>query len=264
MIVRDAGDRWDIVLQPDHAELSAQFARAWGNDAFDPPAPRDPVVVATARHDDGWAIWERSPTLLHTGADARPRNFLDVQIPLHVAFYRAHIAAIGEEDAYAELLVSMHGRGIYNGRYGTDTNLRLSFAADEQEAIDAFAAEQEARQATLRAQLAPDEEELWRNYRLLQVYDRLSLHFCMRDAAVEPLALAPVPVAHDAPDGELRGEPDGQGRLRLAPFPFAQDPMRFTLRRHSVAKAAWPDHASFREAFSTTPAQEVEIVVASG
>jgi hypothetical protein len=264
MIVRDAGDTWDIVLQPDHAELSAQFARAWRNDAFDPPAPLEPVVIATARHDDGWAIWERSPTLLRTGADAQPRNFLDVQIPLHVAFYRAHIAAIGEEDAYAELLVSMHGRGIYNGRYGTDPNLRLAFAAEEQQAIDAFAAEQEARQATLRAQLEPDEDELWRNYRLLQVYDRLSLHFCMRDAAVDALALAPVPVRRGEPDAELRGEPDGPGRVRLAPFPFARDPMPFTLRRRRVPKAAWPDHASFREAFSATPAEEVELVVASG
>ena len=40
MIVRDRGDSWQVVLQPDHADLSAQFARAWGNAGFSRPAVR--------------------------------------------------------------------------------------------------------------------------------------------------------------------------------------------------------------------------------
>ena len=55
MIVRDLGDAWQIVLQTDHADLSAAFARAWAT----PLAPS--LVLATERHDDGWAVWEQSP-----------------------------------------------------------------------------------------------------------------------------------------------------------------------------------------------------------
>ena len=31
MIVRDLGDAWQLVLQTDHADLSAAFARAWAD-----------------------------------------------------------------------------------------------------------------------------------------------------------------------------------------------------------------------------------------
>jgi hypothetical protein len=260
MIVRDAGDAWEIVLQPDHALLSGQLARAWGNERFATPTPLGPVVTAATRHDDGWAIWERAPTLLEIDGVPKPRTFLDVQIPLHLAFYRAHIAAIGDEDPYAELLVSMHGRGIYNGRYGTDPMLRLTFADDDQRAIDAFVAEQEARQEALRAALVPDEDELWANYLLLQVFDRLSLHFCMKDPSREASTLGPIPVA-DGEATELRIQPDGPWRVTMDPYPFGESPATFTLLRRTVPKRAWPDHEAFRETFFATPVQETEIVV---
>ena len=53
----------------------------------------------------------------------KPLNFLDVGVLAHLAFYRAGIAAITEQDAYAGLLVSMHGAGIYRGRYGLQPEL---------------------------------------------------------------------------------------------------------------------------------------------
>ena len=31
------------------------------------------------------------------------------------------------------------------------------------------------------AELGVDEDERWTNYKLLQIYDRLSLYFCQRD-----------------------------------------------------------------------------------
>ena len=165
MIVRDLGDAWQIVLQTDHADLSAAFARAWAT-------PLAPVArLATERHDDGWAVWEQSPRF---DEDGTPVNFLDVDVRSHLAFYRAGIAAITEEDAYAGLLVSMHGAGIYRQRYGLDTALGLTRAAEVQGEVDAFVAEQEAK-------FGGDPGERQADYELLQLFDRLSLYFCMRD-----------------------------------------------------------------------------------
>ena len=63
VIVRDAGDAWQVVMQTDHADLSGAIATAWAD-----RGPRhDSVVVAARRHDDGWAVWERSPLVDHTG-----------------------------------------------------------------------------------------------------------------------------------------------------------------------------------------------------
>jgi DNA-binding transcriptional MocR family regulator len=55
----------------------------------------------------------------------------------------------------------------------------------------------------LAARLGVDEGELWVNYRLLQAWDRLSLHFCMRDVERgEPASLPRVPVGYDGEELE--------------------------------------------------------------
>ena len=261
MIVRDRGDSWQVVLQPDHADLSAQFARAWGNpDGFAAPKPLEPVAVATARHDDGWAVWERAPALDREGV--APRNFLDVEVPSHLAFYRAMIAAVLDQDPYAGLLVSMHGAGIYRGRYGTQPSLKLTFADEVGDQVEAFVAEQEELHGRLVAQLGVPEEERWTNYRFLQVYDRLSLYFCLRDVeAGEPDTLEPVPRDYAGAEAALELEPAGPWRVRVDPYPFAESPAIFRLVRRVLPKAGQRDGESFRREFAATAPEEVEITI---
>ena len=210
MIVRDLGDAWQVVMQPDHADLSGAFARAWAT----PLSPS--LVIATERHDDGWAVWEQSPRL---DGDGKPVDFLDVDVRSHLAFYRAGIAAITEEDADAGLLVSMHGAGIYRQRYGLDPGLGLSRAAELQDEVDAFVAEQEAKFGG-----SPSDRQA--DYELLQLFDRLSLYFCLRDLEGGEAA-------------ELQGytlEPVGPWRVRIDPFPFAESPGSFSLVRRVIPK----------------------------
>ena len=207
MIVRDLGDAWQVVMQTDHADLSAAFARAWGT-----PLPPS-LVTATERHDDGWAVWEQSPRVDN---DGRPVNFLEVDVRAHLAFYRAGIAAITEEDGDAGLLVSMHGAGIYRQRYGLDTALGLARAAEVQDEVEAFVAEQEAK-------FGGDPKGRWDDYELLQLFDRLSLYFCMRDGE----------------EAELQGyrlEPVAPWRVRLTPYPFGDGAGGFSLLRRVIPK----------------------------
>ncbi len=217
MIVRDRGDGWQVVMQTDHADLSAGFARAWR------PAVSESLVVATERHDDGWAVWEQAPRV---DADGTPVNFLDVDVRSHLAFYRAGIAAITEQDPHAGLLVSMHGAGIYRQRYGLDQALGLARAAEAQDEVEAFVAEQEAK-------FGGEPGEHLDEYTLLQLFDRLSLYFCMRDAENGE----PEPV-------ELQGytlEAAGPWRVRIDPYPFADRPAAFSLKRRVLPKSARAD-----------------------
>ena len=212
MIVRDLGDAWQVVLQTDHADLAAAFARAWGTPL--PPA----LVVAAERHDDGWAVWEQAPRL---DADGKPINFLEVDIRSHLAFYRAGIAAITEQDKDAGLLVSMHGAGIYRQRYGLDPGLGLARAAEAQGDIDAFVAEQEAK-------FGGELGDRRRDYELLQLFDRLSLYFCMREGD----------------ETELQGyrlEPIAPWHVRLTPFPFEEGLALFSFTRRRFPKGSRVD-----------------------
>jgi len=222
MIVRDLGDAWQVVLQTDHADLAAAFARAWSTPL--PPA----LVVAAERHDDGWAVWEQAPCL---DADGKPINFLEVDIQSHLAFYRAGIAAITEQDKDAGLLVSMHGAGIYRQRYGLDPGLGLARAAEAQDDVDAFVAEQEAK-------FGGELGDRRRDYELLQLFDRLSLYFCMREGD----------------EADLQGyrlEPIAPWHVRLTPFPFEEGPALFSLTRRRIPKGSRVDLLS--EAPEQTP-----------
>ncbi len=180
------------------------------------------LKTATRRHDDGWAVWERAPRV---DADGTPVNFLDVDVRSHLAFYRAGIAAITEQDQQAGLLVSMHGAGIYRQRYGLDPALGLSRAR------------RRCRKRSMRSSpsrrrsSAGDPGEHHAEYALLQLYDRLSLYFCMRDVeAGEP--------------AELQGyalEPVAPWHVRISPYPFVESPARFSLLRRVLPKAGTVD-----------------------
>jgi hypothetical protein len=240
VIVRERGNDWQVVLQIDHEDLSGAFARAWA----DRGRRHGSLAIAAARHDDGWAVWERAPAVEpETG---KPVNFLDVGISSHLAFYRACIAAVTEQDPYAGLLVSMHGAGIYQQRYGRDPALGLSRAAAAQELVDAFVAEQEGGYESRVAEVGVTDDERWRDYELLQLYDRLSLYFCMRDVesdGVEPVELQGYELELLAP-----------WRVRMDPYPFADSPASFELVRRLLPK-------SERAEVLATPAERIAIAI---
>lgn len=230
MIVCDLGDRWQIVMQTDHADLSGDFARRWkqrGDRA-------DSLAIAAERHDDGWAVWEQAPSCdLKTG---KPVNFLDVGVLSHLAFYRAGIAAITEQDPYAGLLVSMHGAGIYRGRYGLQPELGLTQAEQAREQVEAFVAEQESGFATRDAEVGVTAEQRREDYELLQIYDRMSLLFCMNDT------LSPSETEFSG----YRFRPYGAGTISIDPFPFEGEE-RFSLLRRVLPKTHWRNGTEFRQ-----------------
>lgn len=245
MIVRDTGEAWQIVLQTDHAELCGAFAAAW-----EERGPRHAsLTLAARRHDDGWATWERSPLV---GPEGKPVSFLEVAVPAHLAFYRAGIVSITDEDAYAGLLVSMHGAGIYRQRYGLDPGLKLTHADEVRPQVEAFVAEQEAAFPERREEAGVTEQEARADYRALQLLDRLSLHFCMRDVAAEAVGLDGVTIS-----------PRGGWRVRFDPCPFPAPLTRFTLRRRLVPKRAWTQQA-FREWYRGQEAEDVSIEIEGG
>jgi hypothetical protein len=241
MFVRDTGDGWQVVMQTDHADLSGDAAEAWAD-----RSPRhDSLVIAARRHDDGWAVWEQSPLVDEAGA---PVNFLSVQVPAHLAFYRANIASVGDEDAYAGLLVSMHGCGIYRQRYGLDPGMKLAHQDEVRDLVDAFVAEEEGLVPGRMAATGVDEALRWKDYERLQFFDRFAIHFSWKDVS-EP--------------GEIQGhrvEPIGGSRYRMDPFPFVESPARFSLLLRKFPKRP-RTHREFQADVAARPAERTEILI---
>ena len=218
MIVRDTGDSWQVVLQTDHAELAGRFATSWA----DRGAQHASLTVAAKRHDDGWAVWERAPRVDETG---KPVTFLDVDVRSHLAFYRAGIAAVTEQDEHAGLLVSMHGAGIYRQRYGLDPALGLTRAPEAEAEVEAFVAEQEAKFGG----------EPGRSPRTTTSCSSSSTGCrCTSACATSKPASA----------AEIQGyrlEPVAPWHVRCQPFPFGESPAEFSVVRRMLPKSGAPD-----------------------
>ncbi|HEX4804382.1 MAG TPA: DUF3891 family protein [Conexibacter sp.] len=259
MLVRDAGDAWQIVLQTDHADLSAQLAAAWGGPGFERPEPYAPLARAARRHDDGWAVWEQWPRL---DGDGAPMSFGAVAAPVHLAFYRACVEAVADEDPAAGLLVSMHMSGLYRQRYGVMPVPPRALPEDVRDVVDAFVQQEEDRQVALRRMLGLEEAWRWTSYALLQVFDIVSLYCCLADVeAGAPGACEGVPTSVGRDPVRVTIESRGPWRVRFDPHPFAADEVRLALRRRLVRKREWLDDDAFRANLAVAPFETVEIAV---
>jgi hypothetical protein len=78
----------------------------------------------------------------------------------------------------------------------------------------------------------------WHNYRLLQVFDLLSLHFCCdgyQGNQLKELTLENVPVSSTSPEMvDLQLVPVGENRVRVTPYPFDETPLRVSVMARCV------------------------------
>src|SRR6476619_6325467 len=107
MILRPEGGGAVVAIgQASHAWLSGQLARAWGNDRFAPPAPREEVCLAAELHDLGWFDWETAPSLdPETG---RPYDFRRLPKAGHTALWRTGVRRARLFGRLTALLDSLH------------------------------------------------------------------------------------------------------------------------------------------------------------
>jgi hypothetical protein len=222
-----------VVRQPDHGVQTGLFASQWGNEETPPFTPREPVIAAGTRHDDGWKAWEdEHPTL--DPSTGQPWQFFTLTPHEHVPLYRRGIAMAAQHDPTTGLLVSMHGAGLYNDRYGTFRLAERQFSPSEQALVDEFLAEQALFQQSLAERAlgrqlhthVTTDPQVWYNYLLLQVWDRLSLQYAFRLAADGAIAPLPRP---DGSSSALYCRHKGDLSLILDPYPFAQSSCTFPI-----------------------------------
>jgi Protein of unknown function (DUF3891) len=146
----------------------------------------------------------------------------------------------------------MHGAGIYKQRYGIQSDLRMRFVREVADLAQQFVAEQEGSYEARLADLGIGEEEAWRAYKLLQVWDRLSLYACLSD--LEKGADSSIgPVPWDGGETTLELAPRGPGRVAFDPYPFGSPAMEFTFEHRLVEKRQWQSGEEFRVDFFAAP-----------
>ncbi len=259
MIIQRQGGELLLIRQTDHAALSGALAEHWGGGNFAPPQPRGSMRLAAARHDDGWREWELAPRV--NPVTRRPYNFTEMPVGEHFPFYLRGIDSVIRDDLYAGLIVSLHLSGLYRQRYGLDPRLGLErFPPDVRPLVESYLQQLDERIGQLRAQLCQDrnvpaaaieESAVWRNYRLLQVYDLFSLYFCM--APLRDYMLSHVPTGPGQPDAQLALRPVGDDALAVGPYPFDVAPLRVTVATRSIADRDYDSDDDLRAALADAP-----------
>ncbi|WP_227356755.1 DUF3891 family protein [Haladaptatus salinisoli] len=256
MIVAERENSYRFITQPDHADLSGQFAERWGNDEVERPKPSPPMVLAAYTHDNGWWEYDLHP---HLDEDGEPIGFTRIPADAWIDCYDRGVDNVVEMDPYAGLVVSMHGTGLRRRRYGLSPSM-----PDLSSEFAAFVRRQEERQERLLAELrdanrhgwlseadesflaalhergTPPEDydgRLWFDYKLLQAWDTLSLSFCTTESPPGYDPIGAVPTAPGAPDETLSIAALGGDEFRVEPWPFEESPVRVSVPARTVSKS---------------------------
>jgi len=238
----------------EHTALCGQFARAFGNDEFEPLAPLDPMIYVIAHHDAGWTEFDRDPaTDEKTGL---PYNLVETPAQYITVTSRLSPDFNQRQHPYCGLISSMHSWGLYNGRYGlSDQVLIKKFPEQERPLAERMLAGELDRQKRLKKEIGRDsrqsgwldEKKLFQNYKQLQFLDTLALYF----NRIHPDARGPQTFEHvplnSQKDVTVTIRRDGPDAYALSPFPFAASGAEFAFGGRHIrpyeheASGGWPE-----------------------
>jgi hypothetical protein len=251
MIVQEDNDALLLFRQTDHALLSGAFATAWGNDRIPAPPRREQSLIAASRHDDGWAEWELAPKLR---PDGEPVDFIRVPVSDHAPLYKRGVDLVEAEDDFAGLVVSLHFDRLYTRPFHPGMDPRIDHLKDDALALaQDHVADERARQSKLLAAMDTDAQrdadECWR---LLQVWDRLSLLVCMNRIGPSVEQKLP-PIASVDGDVQIVAKGTADGDLIVDPYPFSEEGTAFDIAYVRSGRKSWSDEDAYRRDFRRAP-----------
>ena len=103
-------------------------------------------------------------------------------------------------------------------------------------------------------------DELWFNFRALQIFDLLSLYFCCDgyadDEQFKEDLIAPVSLSYDSNEEvELRIFPAGPRTVRFVPYPFDVAPLTVGVRARLLTAGRFASEAEGLAAYHKAPRQ---------
>jgi hypothetical protein len=275
MIRREMGSEFGLIRQDDHAALSGQLARHFGNVKFARPVPFESVITAVHAHDGGWPLHDDLPTLNNK---QQPLDVFETPLSIALKVWTASAERALALDPYAGLLVSLHVLSL-SGQAGTSLQKMDAFNLAQRFELNKFQHREVERQEALRRQLglrtdlplnlglpgrhaSERDDVLLFNFRLLQAMDLLSLSLCC--------TTLPASKSHDlflSPGGK----PVHLSITRPSPFALIVDPWPFDIAAldmeipvRKIPAREYHDDPDLQKALAWAPVDQLALVLSSG
>jgi Protein of unknown function (DUF3891) len=253
MIRREENEGWFLINQHDHAALSGQTMNYWGNEAFEPPDPRDELLFAITEHDNGWREWDSSPKVeTQTGY---PMNFMEMDFPDQKAIWTRSFGRFSEDHPYASALIALHFR-VFNQKIidkddGNSEAKRLNFEMNK------FIANSLNLEFS-NSGLPPVPKKAKINLRLVQVGDIISLALCHGWPSID-IDAAPLNYEGTALKLKLTSS-DGKNYI-INPYPFSQDKLRFQIIGRKLGRKQFNSDAVLRRILNESNFETLELLI---
>jgi hypothetical protein len=270
MIVQSApeGASRFVIPMAEHTAFAGALARAFGNDVFEPVAPRDEMLYVIDHHDAGWVDYDaRAPRSDKTGL---PYNLVETPFSDIVKTSAASPVFNSKRHAFCGLISSMHSWGLYNGRYGMSSQVLLdSVAAENRPAADRMLNGELDRQKRLKEELGRDPEtarwieepRLLQNYKQLQFFDTLALYFNRVHEGARPEQVFTHVPRGPGDDVDVKVAPIGASVYTVDPFPFAKTELTLGFRGRYLAPVENGAAADLGGVLAMLPAQTQTVVL---
>ncbi len=258
MIRIETDSHWLLLTHQAHAQLAGEFARHWKNPNFLPPEPIASVLDAVSRHDDSWQERDAQPQLT---AEGKPSAFSRELVGSYAAFEEIDLPAYlkvrgdatehaAKRDPYAAVLISMHTVNLLTEQADAST-----LDADGQALLSSFVANQQQRQAQLKAAIRqqPDfapfagDGQFLRGFRFLQACDSFSLYLVV--GFDQPGQLRHPQPLRGGGEATIELLPIGSDQYSLRPWPLDEDVVVFSIPYRRVSQASTSHPSLFREAY---------------
>jgi hypothetical protein len=232
VIVRHAGERLQLITQPDHAHLSRRIMERCAPLSARPR--RDIILFAIGEHDNGWTEEDRSPRV--NPATGEVVDFMTAPADVRQRVWPRAVTRLSASP-WAAGLVAQHAMTIYDRH------------CHDHEWSRFFQEMQSLRDEMVRAAglSLPD---LMADYDFVRLADLISLTFCTG-------------WSDEQRTGQWRIARSGD-RVVVRPDPFAGAEVEMRIQAKEIPNAAFPSDAAVREALSGAAVATVEGIAVGG
>ena len=238
MIRRDVKEGWVLINQHDHAELSGEIMRFWGNKEFSRPEPYDEVLFALRGHDNGWKEWDSSPRI--NPVNQYPMNFLEITSSDQADIWRRCFKRHSVEHPYASALIALHfGKLNEKSLNKNSNNMAKSLHS---EIIDFVSNMLKINASDLNLSSLPKDVQV--NLGLVQVGDIVSLALCHGWSSNE---IKYIPLNYDSSLITLKLKSNDGKNFTITPYPFAESSLRFQINGRKLNQKKFSNDAELRQ-----------------